>query len=708
MTGLMPIACSVLVLCLVFTFIVGSSIRTVETANEQNILYLVSNRLDSIASESETICNDIETSTWFYDSFISSSLSTYRLTASMKRETVAGLSMLTAAHPGVARISYMYYMAPSVLFSNIGVFENIDFFRAQYPDKLDYCFVADHPDGFSRYSFSGKNYLLYSKDVAVTQNGSKKARINIFLDETKVLDSLNTVAGHQVAAFRIVSEDGKQLWTADGIADSSENCVTLEKTSEILPVKYCLDVPVSIARKSTRDAMPILIAILIFDIILCVLVAVYYAFRNYAPLKETISRYAENGKAGDNELEMLNRIIDKAFNDREDALNSLDMIQPLARQRIMRGIIDGTGMISDNKDAFSACGLVFDRPLYNVIAIKTSISKLIRGKTEDDMEMQLTAVAMDEFISESTKGLALTAYLYVHDSSRFSIVTNYGTKEDFRIFINRLYKKCTLAVAEGGESAETVIGIGNQTDTPRLLHRASDQADFALSYHVGNKGSGISCFDDVFKQAEVLVQYSRSEERMLEQSIAAGNAGTAIEIVSEVIEENAAIVSPQSYRILYDSVLMTVVRSAQENGVNVSVLDSNFTFRNLGDVRTKLIEIVNEVCGEIRRKASAKAVTDDISVLEYVNEHLYDSSLSVQLIAEKFGRPQASISEGFKKLTGSKYIDYVNEKRIAKAIDLIEKEGLDFNQVYARVGYVSISTFRRNYGRFAPKTERSH
>ena len=659
LTGLAPTVCSVLVLLLVFSFIVRNSTKTVDQANEQNMLYLVSDRLDDLIMEEEQISSKISGSEWFYDSFVTSCLSSKRLNAATKTEITAALSRMVAERTGVARIAYSYFLNPEVLFTSTGVFENLGFYTDRYPDKFDYSFFDSNITGITSVSVSGQNYLLYSKDITNIAGGSNKARLNVFVESDYVLDLLNMAAGRQAQEFNIVTLDGTVLWTGSSGLYNDEKCVKISCKSDVLPVIYEISVPQSVHRKATRQALPILISVLIIDMIICTFLACYYAIRNYRPFKETT--------------------------------DTLDLVQPIARQRMLRTVLDGTGFIEDeNKSAYSVCGINFRYQLFNVVAIDTG---------NEENEIDKAAARMEQFIAESSEGIKTDAYLYLHDSSRFSVIVNFGSEDDLRVFYKRLYRKCS----ENEETELTVVGIGNSVNNAKFLHRSSDQAEFALTCFQSGRQKGISHYEDAAKKTKILINLSRSEERMLEHAVAEGNEAAAGKIVSDILNENKELKTKYSLRLLGDAILFIVTRSAQEAGIRVLIPNEMDKIADQMRLKEAMLGAIKNVCRDIQEKSNEGSSGNGERILNYVNEHLCDKNMSVKMIADLFGMPQASVSEAFKKLTGRKYIDYVNEKRIQKAVELIYNENLDIKRVYENVGYGSIETFRRNYQKYSER-----
>ena len=90
-------------------------------------------------------------------------------------------------------------------------------------------------------------------------------------------------------------------------------------------------------------------------------------------------------------------------------------------------------------------------------------------------------------------------------------------------------------------------------------------------------------------------------------------------------------------------------------------------------------------------------------ILAYIDENLFHPFLSLEYVAQHFGKSSAYISSVFKKARGMRYVDYVNRCRVARAEDMLRKEGTRISDVCAAVGYVSLTTFRRNFIKYTGK-----
>ena len=116
-----------------------------------------------------------------------------------------------------------------------------------------------------------------------------------------------------------------------------------------------------------------------------------------------------------------------------------------------------------------------------------------------------------------------------------------------------------------------------------------------------------------------------------------------------------------------------------------------------------MAKMIQRVCDYVLQKNGAEEDQEYV-VFKFIDENLFNPALSLDWIAEQTGNSVSYISKLFKKRKSENYSDYVNRKRIAKAVELMVNENRKANEVYLMVGYISISTFRRNYQKYAVDT----
>ncbi len=98
------------------------------------------------------------------------------------------------------------------------------------------------------------------------------------------------------------------------------------------------------------------------------------------------------------------------------------------------------------------------------------------------------------------------------------------------------------------------------------------------------------------------------------------------------------------------------------------------------------------------RKEPVGAVDQEViaTAMNYINEH-YQEELSLEDVASFAGFSRYYFSRSFKKQTGYFFKDYLCQKRLQVAKDLLTRTELSMREVAIRSGFGSVATFNRTF-----------
>ena len=90
-------------------------------------------------------------------------------------------------------------------------------------------------------------------------------------------------------------------------------------------------------------------------------------------------------------------------------------------------------------------------------------------------------------------------------------------------------------------------------------------------------------------------------------------------------------------------------------------------------------------------------------ILEYIQQHYMENSLSLNLLAELFHISVPYLSKIFKETVETNFMDYLIQVRIAKAKELLAKN-MKINDISNQVGYANVHSFIRVFKKYTGKT----
>ena len=88
---------------------------------------------------------------------------------------------------------------------------------------------------------------------------------------------------------------------------------------------------------------------------------------------------------------------------------------------------------------------------------------------------------------------------------------------------------------------------------------------------------------------------------------------------------------------------------------------------------------------------------------KYIEEHA-DEELSLTKVAKMVNISANHLSEKFKQVTGTNFVEYVARTRFANACDLLRKSNLRISEIAFAAGFQSLSQFNRAFKRFSGKS----
>lgn len=123
------------------------------------------------------------------------------------------------------------------------------------------------------------------------------------------------------------------------------------------------------------------------------------------------------------------------------------------------------------------------------------------------------------------------------------------------------------------------------------------------------------------------------------------------------------------------------------------------------EVEKLLQEGVTFAAKAVRERKQRAEQKDPVTcfVMDYVNEH-YAEDLYLDVLAQKLNLSGGYLSSYFKEKTGMNIVDYINEIRIIKATDLLEKNRLKIHDVAEAVGYRNNTSFNRMFKKYTGVT----
>ena len=113
--------------------------------------------------------------------------------------------------------------------------------------------------------------------------------------------------------------------------------------------------------------------------------------------------------------------------------------------------------------------------------------------------------------------------------------------------------------------------------------------------------------------------------------------------------------------------------------------------------REKAASLLNFILCELRDNAVAESANPHV-LLRYINAHI-TNPLSLQIVSAEMGLSREYVSALFKKETGKTITDYINERKLLLARQLLQSGEMSLTDIAGHVGYENYGYFSRLFKR---------
>lgn len=723
-SSFIPGICSILILSVVFLPLLIGAAGENDSSHERNILYSIDSFFEMLGANAEDITNQIEKSGWIHDVYIDQIINEQPYTYDRKKKILSDLSLCIARYNYVSQISVRYYDDPNMILTNKGIFDNLKYYQENFPEKIYYFFFpGETSSGFTSVDFDGGNYLVYSVPITDIEGGRAKGEINIVFEMGMLKEHLYAIGADKVSRVRIMGINGETDWEYR-LFEEKRTVTFCDEAG----LRIQIDIPRAVHMQNRRRILPYIILTIIVDLAACAILTYLFSKKNYRPVEMILKKFevdylgkkqegsvypsygssiadkSRNLQGYKNEFESLGYMLDQILMEKSEAEFFLERLTPLARQKVINSLLDNPAFFSTAhvSEQMEDCKIEFPYAIINVAIVHIPFSKLKMKETKN--LNQAAELAIQTIVEQMCEELELISYLYQEDIDRYKIILNYNQEEVLQAFLDRMVESGNQYIYNEKIADFLYIGVGNEVESCNEIYYASEQADMVINYCIINHVAGIVFYSEVRTRIDHNYSYSLSDEILLTHAIIEGNEETAEKVLGKIIGEvskNHQHQSVVSLQLLFSNLLFTVLRSAENIGVAVEIDINIIKWEKypvtLLAIEETVKEKIREICAQVEKIRRELAVCEEDEILEYIDQHIFDSELSLNYVADRYHKSVAYISTLFKNKRNVNYTDYVNRTRINRAVELMTNAHMDIDSVYRQVGYISISTFRRNF-----------
>lgn len=598
-----------------------------------------------------------------------------------------------------------------------------DFLTSVYKGE----FMKNIPVVFTR--TSGK-HIVYAQTL-VNSGKSNIANIFIFINQDKLLGMFDSLSGTETGFSYIVDGDYRWMSKSD-ISRETINAVSLGTTQKqgyfrqeingeemlITYVKteednltYVSAVSYDYIGGKFQKTVFFLGLVLFGSFALGIIIAVALSYYQAKPINRIFEllSVSKGNDSGSYSFDFINDRLSLLINSNASLREEVARQLPATRISLIYRLLNGDcRQTADLKQDFERLGIQTGGKFYAVLIAS------INDTSKDASIEEFTAYKV---MLKEELGLHMASIIGIYDMNfekqAIILSSRYESYVDLADALNRNVESIKARL-----QSEVNINFsfsGSITDDFSKIYLAFYEAQTALDYERPMNNMTVQWYKKGNEKSDSFFLYSLSTELHLIDAVKFGKINECKAAFSRILKSNKDIISNGhiTANLLLNAIVSSILRAfrdKQEDGgaqlqerlssLESCILSGLATAEKFGRLRRTVLDI----CGEQKDNCRIRSNLLIDKVLEYINGHYTESSLSLISVATEFNITEAYLSVFFKENTGENFSKYIERLRMEKSSDLMAKEKLSISETAHRVGYNSSQVFRRVYKRYYGKS----
>jgi AraC-like DNA-binding protein len=460
---------------------------------------------------------------------------------------------------------------------------------------------------------------------------------------------------------------------------------------------------------------------LLIGILVSGLAAIYFARRNYNPIRgllelfpgrETKELVTGSTEQQRNEYQMIREMISRTLNERSRIKEELNSHQEVLQAGFLTRLIKGrTAGHTPLHDSMSAFNMRFETDYFAVMVIQLEhfgkIGIIQGGSTSTDPE-QLASFILKNVIEELCRQRHEGWVTEVDDLLVCLVNLKLEVASSEKELI-RIANSVQLFVQEKFGIRFTAAA-GRVVKSVQAIPESYSQAIEALEHKFVMGGDKIILFDDLRPVSNNNYYFPLEKEQQLMNSIKVGDYATAQQVVSAIFDRNLSSVSLSVIMVkwLLIDMTSTVVKTLDELGLagesqlleEINPVDRMLGCENVFMMREEMSAILQVVCGYVENRKKSHNIGLRETVETYVESNYADLNLSITWLADRLNMNASYLSRFYKEQSGESLVDCINRKRITEAKRLLKDTELNMNDIAEQTGFSSSNALIRSFKRY--------
>lgn len=244
------------------------------------------------------------------------------------------------------------------------------------------------------------------------------------------------------------------------------------------------------------------------------------------------------------------------------------------------------------------------------------------------------------------------------------------------------------------------MGIGKMTDDIQNMSTSFASSGEMLE-GLNLSGERIGIYENR-RRNESIYYFTAEHENMILKALVNSDSESASEVINKAVELHKTS-SPDIIKCLHFHLIATVLKLVNDEKLGLSEtelenlgIERLFTCEKITDLTNEINSVFAKICSAVKEQGNSKKDVFKTLVMGFVDEHYGDNGMSLDMVASAFNVHPTYISHFFKDTVRKNFTEYVTEKRISRACELLET-GATLNDIAISVGYANSTVLVKKF-----------
>lgn len=358
-----------------------------------------------------------------------------------------------------------------------------------------------------------------------------------------------------------------------------------------------------------------------------------------------------------------------------------------ARRLFFEKLVSGSISVSEIYEQAAALEIELDAEQYNIVLFN------LQAEDHTTVYSERISQLLDTIIREL---LRCPDFLVFRSSILSYAIVIKGSKGQ----MEGLTKRCIDTIRGECETAglplRWYVAVGNPTGRLSGLPQAYTEASHALAYRHFMPSQHILTADQLKKENETsqsfdAVEMGAADPTLIREMVQRGLESEIDDFVTEFFGNLGSAAESLMFRhYLILSARITALSAIQDIGIDRELLSARLPSPELDageDLRAYLKEVLETAIALRDEEAQRQSSGIVESALQVIDQNYADENISLNAVAKTINVSTNYLSAVFSQKMGKSFVEYVTQKRMTRAKQLLRQSGKRTGEIAAEVGY---------------------